>query len=77
MADLVYQRVIRAQREKARPTVHQKALIYCPYCPENLANVKYDKKEQLLKHFKTTHPDRDVDLSEIEEVIRAGSERNA
>ena len=88
MADLLYQRVIRAQREQARPSVfqqqqqqqHQEQLqnsaIPCPYCPSRLSKRLYEKEEQLLGHVREAHGARDVKISDIRELVRNRGERD-
>ena len=77
MADLFYQRVIRAQREQARPSVQQKSAIPCPYCPSRLSKRLYEKEEQLLGHIKEAHEAQVVNISEIRELVKTRGERDA
>lgn len=76
MADLVNQRVIRAQREQARSTNQQKNSILCPLCPSRHAKRLYEKEEQLMGHVREAHEDQDVDISEIRELVKSRSDRD-
>ena len=76
MADLVNQRMIRAQREQARSTVQQRNSVSCPLCPSRHAKRLYEKEEQLMGHVREVHEDQDVDISEIRELVKSHSERD-